>query len=97
MDEALARELERLHSALGEVKALTGTASTHILQLAERIGGQNHRLDKVEFEIEKAKLLETARQEWHKANSIQLRWFITAGLAGAGVLSAVVFEVLNRI
>ena len=96
-DVQLARELEGIHGAIAEVKTLTVAYGGNVLQLAERVGQQNHRLDKVEWGMETKKAVDEARQKWLTDSQVKMRWFIMAGLAGAGVLSGIVFSVMDRL
>jgi len=90
-------QLQVIQNTLGQV-------NKEVTRLANHVGKQNHRLDK----IERAQVKELGRQEGlaeandklaqaGQLHTASLKWWFVTGLGAAGVLSGAVFKVLELI
>jgi|SRR3990172_8265775 hypothetical protein len=89
-DVKLAAVLAEFNVRLNGIEKNTATMAVH--QEAA-----NHRTEKLEIENVRQEAKREEREKWEKKTAANLRWVFVTGLAAAGVLSGIVFGVLDRI
>lgn len=65
--------------------------------LADRVGTQNHRLDKVEWTQEMGRLTDIEKSKADERTWANARWLVATMFVAAGVLSGIMFGVIEVI
>jgi hypothetical protein len=75
---------------------LTGI-ETNTGKLAAHQEVANHRIEKLEIENVRQDGKREEREKWEAKAAANLKWIFVTGLAAAGVMSGIVFGVMDRI
>ena len=87
----------KLAGVLAEFNVRLNGIEKNTAELAAHQAQANHRTEKLEHENVRQEAKREERERWEAKTAANLRWVFVTGLAAAGVLSGIVFGVLDKI
>ena len=94
-DVQLVTRLERIDARLESIEAIATASSKATVTLADRVGTQNHRLDKVEWQQEMARVAAVEKDKADERTWANARWMTGWAFMAAGVTSGIVFGLIS--
>lgn len=87
----------KLAAVLAEFNVRLNGIEKNTAEMAAHQAVSNHRTEKLEIENVRQEAKREEREKWEAKTAANLRWVFVTGLAAAGVLSGIVFGVMDRI
>ena len=94
---AIAAQLARIDTRLSGIEAGMDTNAKTMNTLVDRVGTQNHRLDKVEWTQEMARLAVVEKGKAEERTWANARWMVGIMFVAAGLLSGIVFGIVGLV